>query len=88
MLPLFKQYETLSFRLIASSGAGLPTGTIPLLMLAQDKTGSEEEALREVHAKVWTGDNFSLAEMREDILKICSSIPASSTILLKWVVFV
>ncbi len=38
--------------------------TIPLT-LSQDKCYSEEDALREIHAKVWPGDNASLKEIKE-----------------------
>jgi DNA-directed RNA polymerase subunit beta len=58
-----KQYSSLTFNLIASSGYVLQP-TIPLT-LTQDKCFSEEDALREVHVKIWPGDSSSLREIKE-----------------------
>lgn len=60
-----KPHKSLTFILIVSSGYVFQP-VIPLT-IAADKATSEEEALREVHAKVWAGDNASLAEMKEDL---------------------
>ncbi len=62
---LFKKFRTIEFKLIASSGYVLQP-TIPLT-LSQDKCYSEDDALREIHAKVWPGDNASLKEIKERI---------------------
>ena len=62
---LFKKYKKLTFQMIASSGYVLQP-TIPTT-LAQDKCMTEEDALREVHAKVWPGDSSSLKEIKEHL---------------------
>ena len=62
---ILKKYKKLSFQMIASSGYVLQP-TIPTT-LAQDKCTTEDEALREVHAKVWPGDNSSLKEIKEHL---------------------
>lgn len=62
---LFKKYKKLSFSLIASSGYVLQP-TIPLT-LTQDRCYSEEDALREIHAKVWPGDSSSLKEVKDSL---------------------
>ncbi len=58
-----KKYKKIQFNLIATSGFVLQP-TIPLT-LAQDKNATEEEALKEVHAKVWPGESASLKEIKE-----------------------
>lgn len=58
-----RKSKKLQFKLIASSGYVLQP-TIPLT-LAQDKCYTEEEALKEVHAKVWPGDSALLKEIKE-----------------------
>lgn len=60
-----KPYKALTCILIVSSGYVFQP-VIPLT-IAADKIASEEEALREVYAKVWAGDNASFAEMKEDL---------------------
>lgn len=60
-----KEHPSLTLQLIVSSGYVFQP-TIPLT-LAQDKAMSEEDALREVHAKVWAGDSSSLKEIKEDL---------------------
>ena len=35
------------------------------LTLTQDKCYTEEEALKEIHAKFWPGDSASLEEIKE-----------------------
>ncbi len=55
--------EKLSFTLVASSGYVFqPTIATTL---AQDTCRTEKEALKEVHTKVWPGDNSSLEEIKE-----------------------
>ncbi|KKR96902.1 MAG: DNA-directed RNA polymerase subunit beta [candidate division TM6 bacterium GW2011_GWE2_41_16] len=61
-------FEKFNLHLIASSGCTLQP-TIPLV-LAQDKCFSQEEALKEIHNKVWPGDNASVDEIKERIDKI------------------
>ncbi len=61
----FKKNKSLKFNLITSSGYVLQP-TIPLT-LTQDKCYTEEEALKEIHAKVWPGDNSSLKEVKDRI---------------------
>lgn len=60
-----KKYKKIQFNLIATSGFVLQP-TIPLT-LAQDKNATEEEALKEVHAKVWPGESASLKEIKEHL---------------------
>ncbi|MBA3954014.1 DNA-directed RNA polymerase subunit beta [Candidatus Dependentiae bacterium] len=60
---LLKKFNFLQFNLIASSGYVFQP-TIPLT-LSQDKCYSEEDALREVHAKLWPGDTSSLREIKQ-----------------------
>jgi DNA-directed RNA polymerase subunit beta len=57
------KFPKLQFSLISSSGYVFQP-TIALT-LAQDKTTTEDEALKEVHAKLWPGDNASLDEIKE-----------------------
>jgi DNA-directed RNA polymerase subunit beta len=61
----FKKYKKLSFDLIVSSGYVLQP-TIPAV-LALDKCTSQEDALKEVHSKVWSGDSSSLREIKEHL---------------------
>lgn len=60
---LLKKFPSLQFDLIASSGYVFQP-TIPLT-LSQDRCYTEEEALREIHIKVWPGDSSSLKEIKE-----------------------
>lgn len=62
---LFKKFKTIEVHMIASSGHVVQS-TLPAT-LAHDKCFSEEDALREVHAKVWPGDNASLREIKEHL---------------------
>ena len=62
---LFKKLKYTKFNLIASSGYVLQP-TIPLT-LTQDKCYSEDDALKEIHAKVWPGDSSSLKEIKEHL---------------------
>ncbi len=59
------KYKSLTIDLIASAGYVLQPTIV--LTLSQDKTFSEEEALRELHAKMWPGDGASVAEAKEHL---------------------
>jgi len=59
----FKKFQGLTFTLIQSFGYALQP-TIALT-LAQDKTYSQDEALKELHSKVWPGDTSLLKEIKE-----------------------
>lgn len=65
---ILKKLPRITFTVIASSGYVLQP-TIPLT-LSQDKTYSEEEALQEVHAKLWPGDSSSIKEIKERLLEL------------------
>ncbi|MCK9543020.1 MAG: hypothetical protein M0R03_13440, partial [Novosphingobium sp.] len=65
---LLKNFDKLQFNLIKSSGYVLQP-TIAMT-LAQDKCYSEEEALREAHAKIWPGDSSSLKEVKDRLRKL------------------
>lgn len=58
-----ERFERVHLDLIVSAGYVLQL-TIPAT-LAQDKCFSFEDALREVHNKIWPGDGASLKEVRE-----------------------
>jgi DNA-directed RNA polymerase subunit beta len=60
---LFKKFKDLEFNLISSSGYVFQP-TIAMT-LTQDRCFSEEDALRELHAKVWPGDSASVKEIKE-----------------------
>ncbi len=60
---LFQKFNNLEFSLIASSGYVFQP-TIAMT-LTQDRCTNEEEALRELHAKVWPGDSASIKEIKE-----------------------
>jgi DNA-directed RNA polymerase subunit beta len=60
---ILKKYKNLSIDFISSSGYVLQP-TIALT-LSNDKAYSEDEALKELHAKVWPGDSSSLKEIKE-----------------------
>ncbi|HBL98427.1 TPA: DNA-directed RNA polymerase subunit beta [Candidatus Dependentiae bacterium] len=60
---LFERYKNLTFDLIVSAGY-VSQPTIPLT-LAQDRCANQEDALRDVHSKVWPGDGASLREVKE-----------------------
>lgn len=57
-----KKYKDISFDLISSYGYVLQP-TIPLT-LTQDRCYSEEDALKDIHTKIWPGDNSSLKEIK------------------------
>ncbi len=58
-----KKYPTLKFTLISSSGYVFQP-TIALT-LTQDKCYTEDEALKDIHTKMWPGDSASLEEVKE-----------------------
>ncbi len=60
-----KKYKKIKFNLIATSGYVLQP-TIPLT-LAQDKNATEEEALKEIHTKIWPGESASLKEIKDHL---------------------
>lgn len=60
---LLKKFDHLQFNLISSSGYVFQP-TIPLT-LTQDKAYTQDDALREIHNKVWPGDSSSLKEIKE-----------------------
>lgn len=62
---LFSKQKDISFKLIVSSGYVLQP-TIPLSLM-HDKAYSEEDALKEIHAKVFPGDTSSLKEIKEQL---------------------
>ena len=60
---LFQKLSSLTFELVQTSGyVQQPTIAVTL---AQDKTSSQDEALKEIHAKMWPGDASSLKEIKE-----------------------
>lgn len=63
-----KHFPELQFQLIVSSGY-IFQPTIPLT-LSQDKFHSQEEALKEVHAKIWPGDSSSIEEIKNRLQDI------------------
>ncbi len=60
---MLTKFPKLQFSLISQSGYVFQP-TIALT-LAQDKCYTEDEALKEVHAKLWPGDSASLVEIKE-----------------------
>ncbi len=62
-LETLAQFKNITFSLIQSSGYVFQP-TIGLT-LAQDRCETEDEALKELHAKVWPGDSASLKEIKE-----------------------
>jgi len=61
----FAQSGELALSLVAASGYVFEP--IIATTLAQDPCKTQNEALKEVHAKVWPGDNSSLEEVKERI---------------------
>lgn len=59
----FKKVKNLTFYLVQSSGYVFQP-TIALT-LAQDRCHTQEEALKELHSKVWPGDSSSIKEIKE-----------------------
>lgn len=64
-LDQIKRYKNLTIDLIASSGYVLQPTIV--LTLSQDKSLSQEDALRELHAKMWPGDGASVGEAKEHL---------------------
>ncbi len=65
---LFAKIKKIEFRLIATSGYVFQP-TIGLT-LANDSCHSEDEALIELHSKVWPGDNATVKEIKERLENI------------------
>ncbi len=62
-LELIDRFSSFSFDLIQTAGYALqPTIAITL---AQDKNHSQENALKDIHGKIWPGDTSSLKEIAE-----------------------
>ncbi len=65
---LLSSFADLTMALVKSSGYVFrPTISATLV---QDKCYSEEDALRELHAKIWPGDSASLKEIRERLANL------------------
>ena len=62
-LPLLKQHKELVFEFISQNGSVLQP-TIALT-LAHDTNTTADEALEEMHSKLWPGDSSSLKEIRQ-----------------------
>ena len=60
---MLQKHNNVQFSLIMSSGYVFQP-TIPLT-LTQDRCYTEEDALREIHAKLWPGDSSSLNEIKQ-----------------------
>jgi DNA-directed RNA polymerase subunit beta len=65
---LFKKFKSLRFDLIQSSGYVFQP-TIAMT-LAQDRCHTEEEALKELHSKIWPGDNATITEIKERLANL------------------
>lgn len=65
ILDTLKKFKKLTIDLIASSGYVLQPTIV--LTLSQDKAHTQEDALRELHAKMWPGDGASVAEAKEHL---------------------
>lgn len=62
-LEQLSQFKKIAFELIQSSGYVFqPTVG---LTLAQDRNTTQDEALKELHSKVWPGDSASIKEIKE-----------------------
>jgi DNA-directed RNA polymerase subunit beta len=62
-LALLKDFDSITFNLIQSSGYVFQP--VIALTLAQDKCTTQDEALKELHAKIWPGDSSSMKELRD-----------------------
>lgn len=62
---LFKKFKDFNFDLVQSSGYVFQP-TIAMT-LAQDRCVSEQEALKELHTKVWPGDSATVKEVKEQL---------------------
>ncbi len=59
----FKKFPSLTFELVQTAGY-VQQPTIATT-LAQDRTFSQDEALKDIHAKLWPGDASSIKEIKE-----------------------
>ena len=71
LLSLLQKHKNLEFDLIASSGYVFQP-TIALT-LTQDRCCTQDEALKELHTKIWPGDSSSLKEIKERLESILFS---------------
>jgi len=62
-LDQLKRHKLLSFQLIQSLGYAFQP--VIALTLNQDKSYNQDDALRDLHAKIWPGDSSTLKEIRE-----------------------
>ena len=60
---LFQSHDNLKIELIQSSGYALQP--VMALTLIQDKCQTQDDAFKELHAKIWSGDSISLKEVKE-----------------------
>ncbi len=60
---LLKKFKLLEINLIHTAGYAIRPTIV--LTLTQDKCFSQDEALKELHTKVWSGDSSSLKEIKE-----------------------
>lgn len=65
VLTQLKKYPHLEVDVIASSGYVLHPTIV--LTLSQDKAHNQDDALREMHSKMWPGDGASIPEAKEHI---------------------
>lgn len=63
VLEQLKRYKNLSFQLIQSVGYAFQP--VVAITLNQDKSYNQDDALRDLHAKIWPGDSSTLKEIRE-----------------------
>jgi DNA-directed RNA polymerase subunit beta len=62
-LDIIQRFKNITFELIQSSGYVFQPTMIMTLM--QDRCFSQDEALKDLHAKLWPGDSSSLKEIKE-----------------------
>ncbi len=60
---LFQSHDSLKLELIQASGYALQP--VMALTLMQDKCQTQDDAFKELHAKIWSGDSISLKEVKE-----------------------
>ena len=61
VLEKIKKLKDTSFRIVASFGYALQPAMVATL--AQDHCASQDEALKEIHAKVWPGDSIAVRDV-------------------------
>ncbi len=61
--PLFKRLKDVSFNIIASSGYVFQPAIA--LTLTNDRAYSMEDALKELHTKIWPGDSSTIKEIKD-----------------------